>query len=314
MRGSTHASGMGRDAMLTPPIHPRSAPAWKRFWQHPTGRLGAVLLLAVVLLTFGGALFVSENYANTVQIQQRFQAPSAAHPFGTDNVGRDLLARCIYGGQISLLIGLFSALISVLVGTLVGLVSGYFGGALDFVLMRLTEALLAIPALVLLLLFARALAGNPAVIQVPGREPLSASVLILIGLIGLLGWMRLARLVRAQVLALKAEGFVEAARAAGAGNWRILLTHILPNCAAPIIVTATLGVGAAIVTEAYLSFLGFGVLPPTATWGNILTRVQDQLDEYPWMWLAPGMLMIVTVLAINFIGDGLRDVLDPRER
>jgi peptide/nickel transport system permease protein len=191
-------------------------------------------------------------------------------------------------------------------------VSGFFGGWIDTILMRITEALLSIPALILLLLFSRSLVGNTTVIPIPGRSPLSFSVVAIVLIIGILGWMRLARIVRSQVLSLKEQEFVVAAHTLGARPMSILFSHILPNCLAPIIVTATLSIGAAIVTEAYLSFLGFGVLPPTATWGNILTRVQDQLDDYPWMWISPGVLIILTVLAINFIGDGLRDAFDPR--
>lgn len=286
--------------------------ALRRFLKHRMAVFGTILLLGIILFCFGGALFISEDYANQVELTKKFQPPSAEHPFGTDNVGRDLLARTIYGGQISIAIGVTSVIISISIGTVVGLVSGFFGGWIDTILMRITEALLSIPALILLLLFSRSLVGNTTVIPIPGRSPLSFSVVAIVLIIGILGWMRLARIVRSQVLSLKEQEFVVAAHTLGARPMSILFGHILPNCLAPIIVTATLSIGAAIVTEAYLSFLGFGVLPPTATWGNILTRVQDQLDDYPWMWISPGVLIILTVLAINFIGDGLRDAFDPR--
>jgi peptide/nickel transport system permease protein len=179
--------------------------------------------------------------------------------------------------------------------------------------MRFTDALLSIPTLILLLLFSRALVGNTSTLVILGRE-FSASVISIVLIIGLLNWMKLAHIVRAQVLSLKEQEYSTAARALGARSIRIILYHMLPNCIAPIIVNATLGIGSAIVTEAYLSFLGFGVLQPTATWGNILTGAQSRLDEVPWVWLFPGLLIILTVLAINFIGDGLRDALDPRGR
>ena len=160
-------------------------------------------------------------------------------------------------------------------------------------------------------LFSRSLVGNTATINILGRQ-FNASVIGIVFIIGLLNWMRLAHIIRAQVLTLKEQEFTTAAVAIGAQKFRIILRHILPNCTAPIIVNATLGIGSAIVTEAYLSFLGFGVLQPTATWGNILTGAQARLSEVPWLWLFPGLLIVLTVLAINFIGDGLRDALDPR--
>ncbi|MFN8374459.1 MAG: ABC transporter permease [Anaerolineae bacterium] len=237
------------------------------------------------------------------------------HPFGTDQVGRDVLARAIYGGQISLFIGVTAITISISIGTFVGLVTGYWAGTklgwIDSLLMRLVEALLAFPTLVLLLLLAKWLAASTATVNILGRE-LSSTAVNIILLIGLTGWMGLSRIVRSLVLSLKEREFVTAAKTIGASDWRIIFVHILPNCIAPIMVTATLGVGGAIVSESYLSFLGFGVQPPTATWGNIMERVRDSFDEAWWLWVVPGTLTVITVLAINFIGDGLRDALDPR--
>ncbi len=295
----------------------RAASLWRlalrRFFAHRMAVLGFALLSVIVLFVLGGALVYSETYANQIALTNKFQPPGAEHIFGTDGVGRDIFARVIWGGQISLLIGVVSVVISITVGTLVGLISGYFGGWIGTILMRTADALLSIPTLVLLLLFSRALIGNTATIFILGRE-FSASIIGIVLIIGLLNWMRLAHIVRAQVLSLKEQEFTTAALALGATRRRIVFRHLLPNCFAPIIVTATLGVGSAIVTEAYLSFLGFGVLQPTATWGNILTGAQDQLDEVPWVWFFPGILIILTVLSINFIGDGLRDALDPRSR
>lgn len=282
-----------------------------RFRRHRMAVMGLILLGLIVAFVLGGALFFSEDYANRTNLLHKFEPPSAEHPFGTDQVGRDILARTIYGGQISLMIGIVSVAISVVLGTIVGLVAGYFGGWIDAVLMRIVEALLSIPTLILLLMLSKWLAGTTATVNILGRE-FSASLIVIILIIGLTSWMSLSRIVRSMVLTLKEREFVTAATMIGANTGRIIRVHILPNCVAPIVVSATLGVGNAIITEAYLSFLGFGVMPPTATWGNILQRAQELLDEVWWMWMAPGVLIILTVLAINFIGDGLRDALDPR--
>lgn len=233
------------------------------------------------------------------------------HVLGTDQVGRDLLVRMIYGGQISLMIGITAVAISISLGTIVGLIAGYFGGWIGALLMRVVEALLSIPALVLLLLLSNSLSRSSTTTVILGRE-LSTTVIVIVLIIGLLGWMGLSRIVRSLVLTLKEQEFVVAARTLGASDMRIIFRHILPNCVAPIVVSATLGVGGAIITEAYLSFLGFGVQEPTATWGNILNRAQGDIARYWWMWLFPGIFITLTVLSINFIGDGLRDALDPR--
>jgi peptide/nickel transport system permease protein len=281
----------------------------RRFFRHRMAVFGVFLLTGIVIFVVGGAFFFTETHANEPTFQ-RFAPPSSEYPFGTDQVGRDVLARAIYGGQISLMIAVTSITISIILGALIGLVSGYFGGWVDSILMRIVDALLAFPTLILLLTLSRALAGNTATVHFFGRQ-LSASVISLVLIIGLTSWMSLARIVRALVLSLKEREFVLAARIVGATNTRIIARHILPNCLAPIIVTATLGVGAAIVIESSLSFLGFGVMPPTATWGNIIERSRDMFDQAWWLWAIPGSLTILTVLAINFIGDGLRDALDP---
>ncbi len=286
---------------------------FRRFTHHRMAVFGVFLLTLVVMYCVVGALFVSETTANRVNVTKRFQPPSAEHPFGTDEVGRDVLARSIYGGQISLMIGITSVLISITLGTVVGLVAGYFGGWIDSILMRLVEALLAIPTLILLLILQRVLIGNTATINILGRE-LSVTVIAIVIIIGLTGWMGLSRIVRSMVLSLKEQEFVLAARTLGASSPRIIFIHILPNTLAPIVVSATLAVGGAIVVETALGFLGFGVQPPTATWGNILSRARDQIDEVWWLWMVPGVLIMLTVLAINFIGDGLRDAFDPRSK
>ncbi|HEX2621509.1 MAG TPA: ABC transporter permease [Phototrophicaceae bacterium] len=293
----------------------------RRFLKHRMAVAGVFLLMGVFVFVVGGSIVYSESYSNTVSMVDKFKPPSAAHPFGTDQVGRDVLARTVYGGQISLMIAVSAVTISITLGTIVGLISGYTVGTsyswIDSVLMRIVEALLAFPSLFLLLTLSQVFAKNPAILNanltVFGRE-LNATVIAIVLVIGLLGWMGLSRIVRSLVLTLKEQEFVTSARALGAGNARIIFAHILPNCIAPIVVTATLGIGGAIITEAYLSFLGFGVQPPTATWGNILERARDSISAYWWLAFFPGMLITITVLAINFIGDGLRDALDPRSK
>ena len=291
--------------------------AARRFFRHRMAVFGLVLFILIVLFVVGGAFFVTEDYSNTPAPAIKFQSPSVAHALGTDQVGRDVLARIIYGGQISLMIAIASVTISIVLGTVIGLVAGYFAGTsqawIDAILMRIVEALLSFPVLILLLLLSRWMVRLTLTINVLGRE-LSATAVGVILLIGLTGWMGLSRIVRALVLSLREREFVLAARTIGASDRRIIFNHILPNCIAPIVVTATLGIGGAIITESYLSFLGFGVQPPTATWGNIMERVRDSFDSAPWLWLYPGGLTVLTVLAINFIGDGLRDALDPRSQ
>ena len=283
---------------------------WRRFRRHKMAMAGAVMLCLLILYSFGGALFFTEEYANHTDTSMRLQPPSREHPFGTDTVGRDILARTVYGGQISLLIGLSAVLISIAVGVLVGALSGYYGGLVDSLLMRFTEAMFTIPQLFLLLVMAKFLAGKVPTIHVLGRS-FSGSVLVIIGIIGVTSWMYLARIVRADILSLKEREFILAARTIGTRNKSIIIRHILPNAMAPIIVAATLGVAAAILSEAYISFLGLGVQPPTATWGNMLEGAYNYIDSAPWLWIFPGSLIVLTVLSINFLGDGLRDALDP---
>jgi peptide/nickel transport system permease protein len=258
-----------------------------------------------------GKYVTAEAFANCNDTSVKLQPPSRAHPFGTDTIGRDILARSIYGGQISLTIGIFAAIVEVIVGVLVGAVAGYFGRWVDDVLMRITEAMLIIPSLFLLIVLAKALAGKVPEIHFLGRT-FSGSVVVIIVVIGLTSWMYLARIVRANVLSLKELDFISASRALGVSDARIIFKHLLPNTIAPIIVSATLGVSGSILSEAYVSFLGLGVQTPTASWGNMLDSSVKYIQSAPWLWFFPGLLILLTVLCINFIGDGLRDALDPR--
>jgi peptide/nickel transport system permease protein len=226
-------------------------------------------------------------------------------------VGRDVLARVVHGGQISLLIGIAAVMLSLLIGVPVGALAGYYGGRLDALLMRLTEVILIIPPLFLLIIAVKFLHGVIPSLSFGGKV-ISAQVTTLILIIGGTAWPGLARLVRVQILTLKEREFVLAAYSLGASPGKILLQHLLPNSLAPIVVYATLGIANAILSESYVSFLGLGVQPPTATWGNLLEDAPRYLALAPWLWLFPGGCILLTVLAINAIGDGLRDALDPR--
>jgi peptide/nickel transport system permease protein len=298
--------------------------AWRRFRNHKAALIAlGGLILIVLFIWLGGLIFArgiceptgkyvtAEAYANCNDTSIKLQPPSQEHLFGTDAIGRDILARLIYGGQISLTIGIFAAIVEVVVGVLVGSVAGYFGHWVDDILMRITEAMLIIPPLFLLIVLAKALGGKVPEVHLLGRT-FSGSVVVIIFVIGLTSWMYLARIVRANVLSLKQLDFISASRALGVSDARIIFKHLLPNTIAPIIVSATLGVANSILYEAYVSFLGLGVQTPTASWGNMLDSAVKYIQSAPWLWFFPGLIIMLAVLCINFIGDGLRDALDPR--
>jgi peptide/nickel transport system permease protein len=300
------------DELEAPPLSLRQL-TWRRFQRHKMAVAGTVVLVLLIIYAFGGAFFQTEKYANYNDTQLRLAGPTLAHPFGTDSIGRDILARTIYGGQISLLIGLFAVTIETGLGILIGAIAGYYGGLIDNLLMRFTEAMLNLPEIFLLIVMAKFFGGKIPALNLLGRV-YSGSLVVIIVIIGLTSWMYLARIVRAEFLSLKSNDFVLAARATGTSNTEIIFRHILPNCIAPIVVTATLGVANAILAEAYISFLGLGVQPPTATWGNMLDGANQYIESAPWLWFFPGLLILLTVLSINYLGDGLRDALDPRGR
>lgn len=272
---------------------------------------GLVLLGALIAYIVIGSFIYTEEYANHNDLSIRLQPPSPEHPFGTDPIGRDILARTIYGGQISLIIGITAVAISMIVGVLIGAFAGFYSGRLDSVLMRFTEAVLNIPSLFLLIIAAKYAGDKIQNFDLFGRE-FSGSLVVIILIIGLTSWMYLARIVRSEFLSLKEREYITAARALGVKDLQIIFRHVLPNTTAPIIVAATLGIATAILAEAYISFLGLGVRAPTATWGNMLEDATRYIDSAPQIWIFPGLLILVTVLAINFVGDGLRDALDPR--
>jgi peptide/nickel transport system permease protein len=283
----------------------------RRFLRHKMALVGVLILAGIILYIIVGSFIFSEADANRNDTSQRLQAPSDVHPFGADDIGRDVLARTIYGGQISLLIGLFAMVVEVTLGTLIGMVAGYYGGWIDSILMRIAEAIVSIPLLLLLLLMARFFSGRIPTFELFGRE-FSGSVIIIVLIIGFTSWISLSRIVRSSFLSLKESEFVLAARALGVPDSRIMFRHILPNTIAPIIVSATLGVANAILSESYISFLGMGVQEPTASWGNMINGAYRYITTAPWLWLYPGILVVLTVMSINFVGDGLRDALDPR--
>jgi peptide/nickel transport system permease protein len=308
----TNIPRLTQDEIESPPLSLTQL-TWRRFRRHKMAIFGTVVLILLFLYSIIGAFIYSESFANHTDAKLGLQAPSTTHAFGTDPVGRDILARTIYGGQISLLIGVTAVLIETFAGVLIGAAAGYFGGWVDSVLMRFTEAMLIIPEIFLLIVMAKEFGGRIPSIHILGRE-FSGSVIVIVVIIGLTSWMYLARIVRAEFLSIKENDFILAARSTGTSNAGIIFKHVLPNCMAPIIVSATLGVANAILAEAYISFLGLGVQPPTATWGNMLDGANNYLDTAPWLWFFPGILILLTVLSINFLGDGLRDALDPHSR
>ena len=270
--------------------------AFGRFRKHRLAMAALFVVLGLAVLS-AFAPIVSPYDPNKTNLSLIFDAPSLAHPMGTDSLGRDLATRILFGGRVSLAVGIFAALLALTLGTLVGIVSGYYGGVIDGALMRLVDVLLSIPRLFLLVLLAVLFGGT---------------VVTIIIVLGALSWMRTSRIVRATVLSLKGREFIEAARAIGAGDTRIMTRHLLPNTIAPIVVAATLGVAGAIIAESTLSFLGLGIQKPTSTWGNLLTDATTDMLQAPWVAIFPGLAIFLAVVSINFIGDGLRDALDPR--
>ncbi len=271
--------------------------AFDRFRQHRPAVAG-LIVLAVLATLAAAAPIVSPYDAEGTQLLAIFDPPSLTHPMGMDDLGRDLATRILYGGRVSLSVGLLAVAVAISLGTLVGMVAGYYGRWLDAILMRIVDMMYSIPSLFVLILLGVYFRG------------LSVAQIVIV--LGLLRWMTSARLVRAQFLSIKQREFVEAARAIGARDVRIIVRHILPNALAPIIVAATLGVASAIIAESTLSFLGLGIQPPTPSWGNMLKDATRDMERAPWTAIYPGLFIFLAVVSINFVGDGLRDALDPR--
>lgn len=278
---------------------------WSRFRRHPGAMAGAFIFVSLLIcITF---VFLSPYDPEKSDMINRFQAPTVSHPFGTDALGRDMFTRVLYGGRISIAVGLMAVAITLLIGLPMGAIAGYFGGWVDNVLMRITDAALAFPPLLVLIMLSAILRE----IELPFVERNSALTIAFV--IGILGWMTVARLVRATFLAIREMDFVTAARSMGASTPRIMLVEILPNAIGPVIVESTLEVAWAIMTESGLSFLGFGIRPPTPSWGNLLSDAQENMTRYPWLAIFPGLMIFFTIISINYIGDGLRDAFDPHK-
>jgi peptide/nickel transport system permease protein len=272
---------------------------WRRYKRHVPAVLGSVAVLTLVMIAVFAPLVTGGRDPNAQDLKHFLEAPSPLHPFGTDALGRDVFTRLIYAARVSLSVGLVAVSIYVLIGLVLGIIAGYAGGFTDSLIMRTADVLLSFPSLMLILVI------------VSVTKP---SIYNVMAVLGLLGWPPVCRLVRANVLSLREQDFVLAARCVGARDFRIATRHILPNTMSEVIVAATFGVAGAILTEAALSFLGMGVQPPTASWGNMLKDAQSItiLESMPWLWVPPGLMIALSVLSINFIGDGLRDALDPR--
>ncbi|WP_299358717.1 ABC transporter permease [uncultured Paracoccus sp.] len=296
------------DVAPTPASRSQWRDVWRQFRRHRGAMVALVLFWGIVLfVTVGPYLWrIDPTY---VDIRARNQGFTAAHPLGTDQLGRDMLARLMKGGQVSLAVGLTAMSIAVTLGSLIGILSGFFR-RLDAPLMRVTELFLALPLLPLLLLMVTLFREPLGKVLGPGM----GTFVLIVTAIGATSWMQAARIVRGDVLGLKEREFILAARSIGTPNRRMVMRHILPNVLSPIVVAATLGIATAIITESALSFLGLGFPPDFPTWGRLLYDAIEQMQMYPWRVILPGVLISLTVLTVNYIGDGLRDAMDPRIR
>jgi peptide/nickel transport system permease protein len=300
LSGSEAGQSLGRSQPTS-----LAAVVWRRFRRHPGALAGAIVLTVIIL---GCLLAPLSPYDPEISdIAARLQPPSLTHPFGTDPLGRDLLTRVLYGGRISLFVGFMVVVITLVIGVPVGAAAGYFGGLVDDVLMRIIDAALSLPSLMVLILLSALLRE----IELPFFE--RNNVMTIAVVIGILSWMTVARLVRAIFLTLREMEYVTAARALGASALVIIVAEILPNGFGPIIVESTLEIGYAIMEESGLSFLGFGIQPPTPSWGNLLSNAQEHLVKHPWLAIFPGLMIFLTIISVNYIGDGLRDALDPHK-
>lgn len=269
---------------------------WNRFKRNRLALVGLAIVLTMMIVSLSAPLIAPYDPLS-IDVHNVFSPPSRSHPFGTDELGRDVLSRMIWGSRVSLQVGFLAVSIAIMIGTILGSLAGYYGGRLDSVIMRFVDIMLAFPTLFLIL----------AVITIV--EPSIYNIMIIIGLTG---WMDVARLVRAEFLTLKERDFVYAAKALGASNLKIIFSHILPNALSPVFVAATFGIAGAILIESGLSFLGLGVQPPNPSWGNIITSGKDNIEVAWWLSLFPGLAILITVLSFNLVGEGLRDSIDPR--
>ena len=279
------------------------AGVWKRFRRHPGAIFGFAIIFVLAVLTLLAPLSPYDPEAS--DLSERNNPPSLSLPMGTDALGRDLFTRVLFGGRISLTVGALVVVISLLIGVPIGALAGYYGGVLDGILMRFTDSFLSLPSFLVLILLSAILRE----VDAPLFE--KNNVLTISMVIGVFGWTTFARLVRATFLTLRETDFISASRALGGSDLRIIARHILPNAIGPIIVEATLEFGYAIIEESGLSFLGFGIQPPTPSWGNLLSNAQEHFTKYPWLAIFPGLMIFLSIISINYIGDGLRDAFDP---
>lgn len=286
---------------------------WLRLLRHRMAEVSLVFLAVLLALSLAAPLIAQLRGVDPsmTDLYHRLEGPSAAHWLGTDDLGRDLFQRLLDGGRVSLLVGIAGAILSAILGAIIGVVAGYRGGRLDRFLMQFTDGVIALPLLPLLIILA---AIDPAKIGIPASVAQSEtfSLYRIVVIVALTGWTTVARLVRAETLSLKARDFARAAQALGARPARIMFRHILPNAAGSLVVSTTMSIGTLILFESTLSFLSLGIQPPAASWGNMLTGAQELLQEAPMLAVWPGLLIFLTVIAFNFLGDGLQDALDPR--
>ncbi|HUV28609.1 MAG TPA: ABC transporter permease [Anaerolineales bacterium] len=286
---------------------------WKRFRKHKLAVAGMVTISLIALACYLAPLYAPYDPVRDLSRDENGQIlrndpPSLQHLMGTDNIGRDVFTRLLYAGQISLSVAFIVTIFATVIGVLIGSLSGYYGGWIDDVIQRFVEFLITIPLLPLLLAFSALLRG----VTIPGLPPEWSSAVIITLILIIFGWMSAAILIRGMVLSLRNQEFTEAAKALGLGSFGIIVRHMIPNSLAPIIVSATLSLGGVIVLESALSFLGFGIQPPVPTWGNMLNEYQNEMWTQPAKVFYPGLVIFVCVLAFNYIGDGLRDAMDPR--
>ena len=301
LASTTDAGLLGLDAQSAS----MGAGVWKRFRRHPGAIFGFIVISILIVLALLAPLSPFDPEAS--EITARYEGPSMTHFMGTDALGRDLFTRVLYGGRVSLSVGLLVVFISILIGVPIGALAGYYGGTVDGILMRVTDAFLSLPSFLVLILLSAILLE----VEIPLLE--GNSVLTISLVIGIFSWTTFARLVRAAFLSIREMEFVAASRALGGSDLRLMTRHILPNSIGPIIVEATLEFGYAIIEESGLSFLGFGIQPPTPSWGNLLSNAQEYFVKYPWLAIFPGLMIFLSIISINYIGDGLRDAFDPNK-
>lgn len=315
------ATSLQAEALLTSKPEPLVAVYWRRLRRHHLATASLVLLILIILAVIIGPIIMTRmtyyNVSEDAEVLYRRDgqdlrninaSPSLEHPMGTDELGRDVLLRILLAGRLSLFIAFTVVIVSETFGMFMGAVSGYFGGRVDNSIQRLTEFVIILPTLPLLLTLSSILRD----LQIPFLPPEWSQAFVIIAILTLFGWTGACRLARGMVLSLRNQEFTEASRALGMSDFQIITRHMMPNALPPIIVNASLALGGVIVTESALSFLGFGIQPPVATWGNMLQGVQKDMFTAPWKALYPGLMIFLTTLAFNYLGDGLRDAIDPR--